>query len=121
MTPSRWRALVVVLMIAGLLLAIRPLSGRVNPETLFPHADWGAHALFFALLRLLSLRAGFRADWPLAWALMGYGVGIEAAQYFAATGRSASLSDLGADAVGIALAWWFTRRSVRPQPQEHRG
>lgn len=121
MTPARWRATVVVLMIAGVLLAIRPLSGRINPETLFPHADWCAHALFFAMLWVLSLRAGLRAGWPLVGALMGYGVGIEVAQHLASTGRSASLSDLAADAAGIALAWWFTRRSIRAQPQEHRG
>jgi VanZ family protein len=101
------------------LFAIRPLTSNLNPEKLFLHSDWIAHALYFGVLWLLSRRAGFAAGWPLALCLLGYGVSIEVAQHLAPTGRSASLGDVAADAAGIALAWSFTRRSFG-QPEKHR-
>jgi VanZ family protein len=119
MTPQRWRALLFGLMVVGVLFAIRPLKSDLNPEKLFLHSDWIAHGLYFGLLWLLARRAGFAAGWPLVLALLGYGISIEVAQHLAPTGRSASLSDLAADAAGIALAWWWTRRSVG-QPKKHR-
>ena len=118
MTPSRWRALLVAVMLAGVLFAIRPLNSRLDPETLFLHSDKITHVLYFGLLWCLARRAGFAAGWPLALTLWGYGVGVEVAQQLSPTQRSASLSDLVADAVGIALAWWVTRLSFG-QPQEH--
>jgi hypothetical protein len=118
MTPSRWRTLLFVVMLAGLLFAIRPLNSRLDPETLFLHSDKIAHVLYFGLLWWLARRAGFAANWPLALSLWGYGVGIELAQQLAPTQRSASMTDLVADALGIVLAWWVTRRSFG-QPQEH--
>jgi VanZ family protein len=122
MTSQRWRALLFAVMLAGLLFAIRPLNSRLDPETLFLHSDKISHVLFFGLLWLLSRRAGFAAGWPLALSLLGFGVGIEIAQQLSPTGRSASLTDVAADVVGIALGWWLTRRlnlSVG-QPQEDR-
>lgn len=122
MTRSRWRALLFALMLAGVLFAIRPLTSRLNPETLFLHSDKIAHVLYFAGLWLLARRAGFAARWPLAVALLCYGVAIEVAQQLAPTHRSASLHDVASDALGIGLAWWFTRRATPSsgQPQEHR-
>jgi VanZ family protein len=118
-TPRRWRTLFFVLMVAGVLMAVRPLSGR-SPETLFLHADKIVHALFFIGMWWLARRAGFAGGWPLALALLGYGVSIEVAQALAPTNRSASLSDVAADAVGIALAWGFTRGLSRGEPEEDR-
>jgi VanZ family protein len=119
MTPGRWRALLFVVMLAAVLFAVRPLNSRLDPETLFLHSDKIAHVLYFGLLWLLARRAGFSPGWPLALALLVYGVGIEVAQQLAPTQRSASPTDVAADALGIALAWGLTRWSGR-QPQEHR-
>ena len=101
MSARHWRALLVVLMMTGVLFAVRPLSSRLEPETLFAHS----------------------ASWPLAIGLLGYGVIIEVAQALVPTDRSASLSDVVADAFGVALAWWYERRSARSigQPEEDRG
>jgi VanZ family protein len=122
MTTARWRAFLFVLMIAGVLFAIRPLTSRLNPETLFLHSDKIAHVLYFAMLWLLARRGGYAAGWPLALALLGYGVSIEVAQQLAPTKRSASLSDIAADTLGIALGWWLARRFawLAGQPQKHR-
>jgi VanZ family protein len=123
MTARRWRAVLVVLMVTGVLFAIRPLNSRLAPETLFLHSDKIAHILYFAVLWLLARRAGWCAAWPLALGLLGYGVFIEIAQAMAPTQRSASLADVAADVAGVGLAWWFERRSARSvgQPEEDRG
>jgi VanZ family protein len=124
MTARHWRAALVVLMVTGVLFAVRPLTSRLAPETLFLHSDKIAHVLYFALLWLLARRAGWRAAWPLAAGLIGYGVLIEVAQSVAPTNRSASLTDVVADAAGIGLSWVFEwRRGGRSagQPEEDRG
>ena len=104
-----------------MLFAVRPLTSPYSPEKLFLHSDKLAHVLFFAVLWVMARRAGFAAAWPLALALLGYGVFIEVAQALSPTGRSASLSDVAADCLGIALAWWLTRRWSARQPEENRG
>jgi VanZ family protein len=122
MTTARWRALMFVVMVAGVLFATRPLTSRLDPETLFLHSDKIAHALYFATLWLLARRGGFGSGWALALALLAYGVSIEVAQQLAPTRRAASLADIAADAAGIALGWWLTRRvpSLAGEPQKHR-
>ncbi len=120
MTPRRWRTLLFVLMGVGLLLAVRPLTSEQAPERWFTHADKVAHLLYFASLWLLARRAGFASGWALALALLGYGVFIEAAQALLPTNRSASLSDLAADAVGIAVAWWRVPGSARLPKEDRR-
>ncbi len=120
MTAHRWRTLLVVLMVAAVLLSLRPLTSEHSPEKLFLHSDKVAHLLLFAGLWLVALRAGFAAGWPLALVLLAYGVSIEVAQALAPTLRSASLTDVAADLAGIALAWGVTIRSTR-QPEENRG
>jgi VanZ family protein len=119
LTPRRWRMVLLGLMVAGVLFAARPLTSRYAPETLFLHSDKLSHVLFFGLLWVLARRAGFAAAWPLALTLLGYGVFIEVAQAMSRTGRSASLTDVAADSVGIALAWWLTRRGSSSQPEEN--
>lgn len=121
LTPRRWRTLLAVVMVVGVLFAVRPLTSRYSPETLFPQSDKVAHLLYFALLWVMARRAGFAAAWPLALALLGYGVFIEVAQALSRTGRSASLSDVAADCVGITLAWWLTRRRSAGQPEKNSG
>ncbi len=121
MTQRRWRTVLIVLMVVGLLLALRPLASQNAPEKWFLHADKVGHLLYFGGLWLLARRAGFAAAWPLALGLLGYGAFIEVAQALSPTDRSASLSDLAADALGIALAWGVTRRGSARQPQENSG
>lgn len=121
LTPRRWRTLLLVLMVAGVLFAVRPLTTRLAPETLFMHSDKLSHVLFFGLLWVLARRAGFASAWPLALTLLGYGALMEVAQVLSSTGRSASLFDVAADSVGIALAWWLTRRGSARQPQKDSG
>ncbi len=122
MTTARWRACLLIVMVAGVLFAMRPLTSRLDPETLFAHSDKIAHVLYFALLWLLARRGGFAARWPLALGLLSYGVGIEVAQQLGPARRSASLADIAADALGIAFGWWLARRFplLAGQPQEHR-
>jgi VanZ family protein len=113
--------LLAVVMVAGVLFAVRPLTSPYSPETLFPQSDKVAHLLYFALLWVMARRAGFAAAWPIALALLGYGVFIEVAQALVPTGRSASLADVAADAVGITLAWWRTRRRSAGEPEKDGG
>lgn len=120
MTQRRWRALLFVLMVVTVLLAVRPLTSRHAPETMFLHSDKLLHTLYFFGLWLMARRAGFAAAWPLAVMLLGYGVFIEMAQALVPTQRSASLVDVAADASGIALAWWFSHSSAG-QPEKDRG
>jgi VanZ family protein len=121
LTPRRWRALLLALMVVGVLFAVRPLTSPYSPETLFRHSDKFSHVLFFGGLWVMARRAGFAASWLLVLTLLGYGVLIEVAQALSPTRRSASLSDVAADALGIALAWWLTRRWSPRQPEEHSG
>jgi VanZ family protein len=121
LTPRRWRTLLMVLMVVGVLLALRPLSSQHSPERWFLHSDKLAHVLYFGGLWLMARRAGFATAWPLALVLLGYGVFIEVAQALSSTGRSASPSDVAADCLGIALAWWLTRRWSAREPEENRG
>lgn len=123
MTARRWRALLIVLMVSALLFAVRPLTSRYEPETLFPGSDKLVHVGFFALLWFVGRGAGFAAGWRLAMALFGYGTGIEVAQALAPTMRSASLQDVAADSAGILLAWVLGQalaRRTAGQPQEDR-
>lgn len=76
---------------------------------LLPHLDKLAHAGAFTVLALLGTRAGLR-PWLLAALLLAYGVGIEVAQGVFTTTREASLADVLADALGIALGLWLARR-----------
>lgn len=121
LTPRRWRVLLLVVMVVGVLFAVRPLTSRFAPETLFPQSDKVTHFLYFGLLWVLARRAGFASAWPLALAFLGYGVFIEVAQALVPTGRSASLADVAADAFAIAVAWWSTRRWSPGQPEKDSG
>jgi VanZ family protein len=113
--------LLLVLMVVGVLFAVRPLTSRYAPETLFLHSDKLVHVLYFGFLWVMARRAGFAAAWPLALTLLGYGVFIEVAQALSSTRRSASLTDVAADSLGIALAWWLTRRGSAGQPEKNSG
>ncbi|MFP4519755.1 MAG: VanZ family protein [Oceanicaulis sp.] len=98
---------------AGVIAVIALMPGPSGPPTLI---GWDKldHAAAFAALSLLA-----RCGWPglarpgLAALVFAYGLAIEAAQATAAVGRVASLSDLAANAVGVAaglaLSWGLGR------------
>lgn len=107
------RALLLALMVVGIAWAVRPLAVGEGPENWFPSADKVHHLWFFALLFWIGHHlAALRPAWALALGLMAYGVGMEVAQSLTSS-RSASLLDLAADSVGIALGCWWVQRTAK--------
>ena len=92
---------------------IASIPGPAGAPSLF---GWDKldHLSAFAALALLA-RAGWpaAARWVTAAALFAYGVGIELLQGSALVNRTASVSDLAANGLGIALglaaALWLGR------------
>jgi VanZ family protein len=81
------------------------------------------HAAAFAVLGLLGRAAFPRHAWPLALGLIAFGWACEALQV-RVPGRTATLGDAVANAVGVLLAmalasafcrWRRTRRTSRPR------
>ncbi len=101
-----WQGLFGLALPLSLVTSLVPL--RLKQDTL-EHADKLMHVGAFAGLSVLACLA-----WPgrlriVAVGLLAYGVLIEVLQsYFPP--RTASLADVVADAVGIALGIWLTRR-----------
>jgi len=94
------------LLLGVALLSLMPTS--YLPPQVFSLWDKAQHALAFATLALLGLRAFPRYPWHLAAGLLVFGGAIELAQ--AATGwRHGEWGDMLADAVGLGagalLAW----------------
>ena len=120
----RWRFAFWLAVVAGIVSALWPQP--VPNEPWFPGADKVEHALSFALLLWIGLRAGYRNPLALAIGLLALGGAIELAQGSLTTTRSAEWLDWCADAAGIAFGWvtvWFaarrrTERSIRLE-QEH--
>lgn len=110
--PLQWRVLLAAMMAIGIAWAVRPLAVGEGPENWFPSADKVHHLWFFGLLFWIGHRAMLRPIWALALGLLAYGLAMEFAQSLTAS-RSASLSDLVADSCGIALGWWWTRRTAQ--------
>lgn len=99
------RALFAGALLVILWLALRPVPSR--PDW-FEHADKLRHAVAFCALWLLGWRAGLRPG-LLAVVLLGFGLLIEGLQSLTPD-RKASLADVVADAVGLAVGAWWTRR-----------
>jgi VanZ family protein len=120
------RGLLAILLVGGLLMALRPLTPHASPENWFPHSDKLVHLSFFAAAWWLGVKAGLRPDWRLGLGLLLYGVGMELAQALFSAGRGAELKDVVADGIGLLLGAALTRGAARRgssvgQPQEHRG
>jgi hypothetical protein len=96
---------------AGMALAAFLLiAPDVSPAPLFPFQDKAYHAVAFGCLTgpaVLVLPRRYQLFW-LAHMLM-LGGGIEIAQVFGANGRSGSVGDFLADAVGIGAAMGIGR------------
>lgn len=105
MRPAFWALLLCVAV-----LSLMP-TGYLPPQV-FSLWDKAQHALAFAALAALGLRAYPRHPWPLAAGLLLFGAGIELAQ--AATGwRHGEWGDWLADAVGLAAGAALARRPPR--------
>lgn len=113
---ARWRGRVLTLVRAGATLGALALIGlMLGPfqglEQRVGLTDVAAHAVGFGVITAaLLLNLPRLGRLPAAGLALGLGGGIELLQ--ARLGRSASLSDLAADLVGIALvaALWPGRR-----------
>lgn len=111
-TAAQWRGLFIFTTVCILILALAPMAANDGG---IPHMDKVKHAFAFVTLWLLGERTGWVKGWPLAVALIAFGAFIEIAQYF--TGyREASLGDLLADSVGVALGAWISSRVSRVLP-----
>jgi VanZ family protein len=105
-TRARWRVVFGLGSILMLVLALMPLELR--DERTFPASDKVAHVVAFACLALTACRG-----WPARWSrivagLVLYGAAIEVLQSLVPL-RSASLSDLAADVVGILAGLLIAR------------
>lgn len=108
-----WRWVFWLCLLLAFAMALAPTGGG---EDWFPQADKLRHALAFVALWLLGRRAGLSSGWALALVLVGFGAAIELAQGLTAY-RQASLGDLAADVLGVALGWWL--RPVRRVESSH--
>lgn len=107
-----WRALFVLVVVLLLRLALQDHL-EVRPDW-FPQADKLRHALAFALLWLLGWKAQWGSVRHLALGLLALGVGIEVAQWAFTLTREASLGDVLADGVGMALGRWLAQVQMVP-------
>jgi VanZ family protein len=97
LSPRVWQAITIMTAMAVLALALSPAP----PRALDSGWDKANHVLAFATLGMMANLA-----WSSAWrwvALLGYGALIEVLQGWTPT-RQASWTDVGADALGLALA-----------------
>jgi len=110
-----WRVLFAILLGVVMTFALMPDDGEPGP----PHVDKLQHIMGFVILTISGLLAFPRSDKVmLALGLLAYGGLIEVLQSFTET-RHAEWADLGADALGILLAYglmlWGGRRQGSDQ------
>lgn len=91
-----------------------PMAAVVDAADVTEHADKLVHASLFAILGALGMRGWQQADqhWRVLAFLLGLGVVTEALQAIV-PGRSASIWDWLADAIGVLLGFGFGTRVVR--------
>lgn len=100
--PWLWRALLLLLLLAGWQIALAPVTSH-EPDW-FENADKVRHAGAFFVFWCVGAPGFTRARWLwLAGGLLGYGAAIEIAQGVLTTDRDASFADWIADALGLAL------------------
>jgi VanZ family protein len=91
-----------------------PMAAALDAADVTEHADKLVHASMFAILGALGIRGWLQADqhWRVLAFLLGLGVVTEALQSLV-PGRSASIWDWLADAIGVLLGFGFGTRVVR--------
>lgn len=111
LADKRWRTAFVVAALGLLYLALRP---QHSPHDWFWQADKVRHVGAFMVLWGLGWRARLSVPpWRLVLGLLAFGGSIEILQSLTPD-REASALDLCADAVGIGLGLWLTRRLSPP-------
>ena len=109
-TRAGWRAVFAAGAVALLLLSLLPLE--IEEKGGFAHGDKVAHAMAFACLAYAAVRGWPGRTRAIVLALLGYGVAIELLQTLTPL-RSASLPDVAADMVGVALGLVLARGLAR--------
>lgn len=113
MTAATFERLAKVALVASILGVIWLALRTPGPGPGLIPWDKAAHAIAFYIHTLLAIAAFPRArPWTLVAWLLGWGVALEAAQALSGTGRVASVWDVAADAVGVAMA--FAPRWIEP-------
>lgn len=105
-TGLRWAARLMLGVAAFLLTDLALQPGFSHPATLFGR-DKLEHIAAFAALTVVA-----RLGWPgaprlvLALPLLAYGAALEWLQGSQALGRTASMSDVIADVIGVGVGFW---------------
>jgi VanZ like family len=107
---GHWRALFVAGALALLPLALMPL--KIEEKGGFAHGDKVAHAVAFACLAYTAARGWPGRTRAIVLSLAAYGVAIELLQTLTPL-RSASMSDVAADLVGVAFGLALARGWAR--------
>ncbi len=115
-----WRGLLALVLVLGVMLALRPLAPGQGPENWFAGADKFHHVWFFAALWCLASLGRIRPVALRAAGLIGFGIGLEVAQGLFTATRGMSAADVLADTCGLLLGALLMRWTSAPQPQEHR-
>ncbi len=109
-TERRWRWAFGAAFLVSLIILFIPESG-VPPA--IPGTDKVIHLTLFAALTTTGLLAGSRRRWLLP-AVLAYAVASEFIQAIGVIGRTSSVADVLADAIGVALGvglvGWLRRR-----------
>ena len=102
--PALWRVLAGCWVISGVGVLLGSIDPRFGFPDFFPHFDKVVHLSAWALLASFGplLIEGRRKQMFAALGLVGAGAAIEILQAFIPS-RSASVMDLAANAVGIAI------------------
>jgi VanZ family protein len=109
-TRGRWRAVFVAGALALLPLALMPFE--MDKKSGFAHGDKVAHIIAFACLAYTAARGWPQRTRVIVLTLAAYGVAIELLQALTPL-RSASLSDVAADIVGVAVGLALARGWMR--------
>jgi len=100
-----YRSFFISMVVFVYLLAITPSSGSLS----IPYLDKIVHFLIFLLLTFIldfCTRRHLKEHYYLIFLLLGFGVFIEASQYFTAT-RSAEFLDWAFDSLGVLVYLLF--------------
>jgi VanZ family protein len=91
-----------------------PMAASLDAADVTEHADKLVHVGLFAILGIVGKHGWLRADQRrrVVVFLLGFGVFTEALQLLV-PGRSASMGDWLADAIGVALGSGFVTSTVR--------
>ncbi len=108
----------------AVIVGLASLPGDRVPEPLLWSTDSVRHALAFALIVVLWLRAEPARPGRVVAGAVAFGIAVELWQGLPFIGRTASAVDVVADAVGVGLgfgAWTLARGVQSPHTKAPRG